>query len=134
MSTDSSWNDQFTKFNDYLSDCFEFFLSWLLNAAHRIAELDGHPERPWLDWARYVELGVDNNWAVRLLDDEIILEREVASEMGKRLEEIGDPVSVSIEQVVQAGSDVAGLSEAGLSRVATWYRQRSLIASDSSPS
>ena len=133
VSTDSSWYDQFTKFNDYLSDCFEFFLSWLLNAAHRVAELDGHPERPWLDWARHVELGVDNNWAVRLLDDEIILEREVGREMGKRLEGIGDAVSVSIEQVVQVGSDVAGLSEAGLSRVATWYQQRSLIVSDSSP-
>ena len=53
--------------------------------------------------------------------------------MGKRLEGIGDAVSVSIEQVVQVGSDVAGLSEAGLSRVATWYQQRSLIVSDSSP-
>ena len=131
VSTDSSWNDQFTKFNDYISDCLEFFLSWLLNAAQPLAEMDNHPKRPWLDWARYIELGVDNSWAVKLLDTEIIAERGVARETGKKLDELENSGSVSFEQVMQAASDVAGLSEGDLSRVASWYLQQSSRISNS---
>ena len=124
VSTDSSWNDQFTRFNDFISDCFEFFLSWLFNAAQPLAQIDGHIERPWLDWSRYVELGVDNGWAVKLLDAEIITEREVAREVGKKLHEMEYSVGISFEQVFQAVSGIVGLSDADVLKVANWYQQQ----------
>ena len=132
VSTDSSWNDQFTKFNDYISDCFEFFLSWLLNAVQPLAEMDNHPERPWLDWARYVELGVDSSWAVKMLDAEIITDRGVARAMGKRFDEFENSLNVSFEQVFHAVSSLAGLGESDVLQVATWYQQQTLRISDSS--
>ena len=79
---DSTWNDQFATFFDYVNNCLVFFLPWVLRSARNLAELDNHPERPWNDWARFVELGLDNVVGADLLDDNIISDRETAREIG----------------------------------------------------
>ena len=129
VSTDSTWNDQFTKFNDFISDCFEFFLPWLLNAAGIIAELDAHPDRPWLDWARYVELGVDNMWAVRVIDDEISIDREVAREIGLRLGELEQNGTLSVARAVNLASAFLGHDRAVIAKVSDWFREQEMAGS-----
>ena len=128
VSTDSTWNEQFTKFNDFVGDCFEFFLPWLLNAARPIAEIDGHLERPWLDWARFIELGVDNTWAVRILDDDIVMDREIASRIGRQIDELDRNGLLSVEVAVRVVSDVLGQDTTALGKVTAWFPQQKIGA------
>ena len=132
VPTDSTWNDQFTKFNDFISDCFEFFLPWLLNAADTIAEMDGRPKRPWPDWARYVELGVDNTWAVRVIDDEIAMDREVAREIGLRLGELEQNGTLSIARAVNLASAFLGHDRTVIAKVSDWFREQEIAVSTGS--
>ena len=120
---DSTWNDQFTKFNDFMGDCMEFFLPWLLNAASPIAELDGRTERPWLDWARFVELGVDNTWAVRVIDNEITMDRGIAREMGLRLHELERNDTLSVERVVDLVSGFLGSDRTVMEKASVWFHR-----------
>lgn len=128
VSTDSTWNEQFTKFNDFVGDCFEFFLPWLLNAARPIAEIDGHLERPWLDWARFIELGVDNTWAVRILDDDIVMDREIANQIGRQIDALDRNGLLSVELAVRVVSDVLGQDTTALGKVTAWFPQQKIGA------
>ena len=128
VSSDSTWNEQFTKFNDFVGDCLEFFLPWLLNAARPIAEIDGLPDRPWLMWARFIELGVDTEWAVRTLDDEIVMDREAASVIGRQLDELDRNGVLSGENAVQVVSKVLGQDAQALEKVSGWFQEQEISA------
>ena len=83
---DSTWTDQFAKFYDFMSNCVEYFLPWVLRAAQPLAEIDDQPERPWTEWASFAELGVDNVWGVRLMEEDLVSERSEARKIGRQID------------------------------------------------
>ena len=121
MPEDSTWIEEFAKFHDFMSNCIEFFLPWLLRAARPLEEIDGHPERPWLEWSRFVELGVDSDWAIHLLDDDIIENREIARTVGQQLNERSPEGKLSIEDVRQVLLEVLGEDDQAIAAVLNWY-------------
>ena len=121
---DSTWNDQFATFFDYVNNCLVFFLPWVLRAARNLAELDNHPERPWNDWARFVELGLDNVVGADLLDDNIISDRETAREIGLRLEALSDGLPNPSDHARQIFETLAGADSPDLPRFLDWYSRR----------
>ena len=120
---DSTWIEEFAKFHDFMSNCIEFFLPWLFRAARPLEEIDEHPERPWLEWSRFVELGVDNNWAVRMLDDNVIQEREAARTVGKHLDTKSSQGELSTGDVQQILREVLGEDNQTISVVLDWFHQ-----------
>ena len=123
VSEDSTWTDQFAKFYDFMSNCVEFFLPWVLRAARPLAEISGQPERPWGEWARFVELGVDSTWGVRLIDGGLIAERAVARQIGQALDALMLHIEPTIEQVQQALIEIIGSDDSTVTQVLDWYRQ-----------
>ena len=100
---DNSWADEFAKFSEFVDSTMTLFLPWMLRAAQQITELEDHPEKPWNEWANFLELGVDNSWAVRLINQEFITDRATARRVGQALEEGGlelDPHSMAIPSAV----------------------------------
>ena len=99
---ESTWIEEFAKFYDFMSSCVEFFLPWLLRAARYLDESDGDSVLPWSAWARYVELGVDNEWAVLMLDSSLLTDRQIAQAMGERM----SAVSLSGEGVIESARQI----------------------------
>ena len=124
VSEDSTWTDQFAKFYDFMSNCVEFFLPWVLRAARPLAEVSGQPERPWGEWARFVELGVDSTWSVRLIDGGLVAERAVARQIGHALDALMLNTEPTIEQVQQVLIEIIGSDDSAVTQVLEWYRQR----------
>ena len=121
---DSTWTDQFAKFYDFISNCLEFFLPWVLRAARLLAEIDDRPERPWSEWARFVELGIDSAWGVQLLEDDLVNERADARHIGQRFDELvslGGPTDEQVQRVLR--ETLKGKDET-ITRVLSWFRQR----------
>ena len=84
---DSTWTDQFAKFYDFIDNCLEFFLPWILRAAHSLSQIDTQlSEYPWEEWARFTEKGVDSIWGVKLLESGVITERKRARQIGQELD------------------------------------------------
>lgn len=52
VTENSTWTDEFAKFQDFVGECLEFFLPWLLRAAQPLTEKDEQPSKPWRLWAR----------------------------------------------------------------------------------
>ena len=127
VSEDSTWTDQFAKFYDFMSNCVEFFLPWVLRAARPLAEISGQPERPWGEWARFAELGVDSTWAVRLIDAGLIAERAVARQIGQAFDELMLNTEPTIEQIQQALIEIIGSDDRAVTQVLDWYRQWKLL-------
>ena len=121
---DSTWNDKFVTFVDYVNNCLVFFLPWVLRAARNLAELDNHLERPWNDWARFVELGLDNAVGADLLDDNIVSDRETAREIGLRLEALSDGLPNPSGHARQIFETLAGTDSLELPRFLDWYSRR----------
>ena len=123
---ESTWTEQFAKFYDFMSNCVEFFLPWVLRAARPFTEVDGQPERPWTEWALFAELGVDSTWGVRLIDGGAIpdSERGVAREIGQRLDALTLTSEPTIEQVQQVSIEVIGSDDQYVQRILRWYRER----------
>ena len=121
---DSTWTDQFAKFYDFMDNCVAFFLPWVLRAARPLAEIDEQPERPWGEWARFAELGVDSSWAIRLLDDRAIDERAVARQVGQQLDELMRATEPTIDQVEKAVIEIPGSDDQVVAQVLNWYRRR----------
>ena len=121
---DSTWNDQFAIFFDYLNNCLVFFLPWVLRAARNMAELDSHPARPWNDWARFVELGLDNVVGADLLDNNIVSERATAREIGLRLEALSEDLSNPTDEARKIFETLAGTDNPDLGRFLDWYSRR----------
>ena len=84
---DNAWADEFAKFSEFINSTMGFFLPWMLRAAQQLAELANHPARAWTEWADFLEFGVDNPWAVRLINDGTITDRTEARRVGRELEE-----------------------------------------------
>lgn len=123
VSEDSSWTDQFANFYDFMNQCISFFLPWVLNAAQHFAEFDDQPERPWREWARFAERGVDSTWSIRLMDDEVITERSDAREIGRRLDYLMSVEHPTIEQVQQDLAEAMGDNSQVVDRVLNWVQR-----------
>ena len=89
MAEDNSWADEFSKFSEFVDSTMTFFLPWMLRAAQQIADPGSPQGKPWSEWADFVELGVDNAWAVKLYNDEVTTDRATARMLGRELEEQG---------------------------------------------
>ena len=126
VSEDSMWTEQFAKFNDFMSNCLEFFLPWILRAARPLAEIDGQPERPWNEWARFVELGVGSTWGTLLIDKGPITDRMVALQIGKRLDELGSDNEPTLVQVQSVLADTLGEDSETARQVRSWFLRRSV--------
>ena len=99
----------------------EYFLPWVLRAARPIAETDDHPEKPWREWARFAELGIDSTWGLQLLDEGIISERATARQIGQMLDELHALMSPTIDQVRQVLIETLGQDERQIAQVMAWY-------------
>ena len=124
---DSTWTDQFAKFYDFMSSCVEFFLPWVIRASRSLEEIDEQTDRPWSDWARFVEMGVDTNWSVRLIDGGLISERATARKIGQRFEELMLNTESAIEPVRQALIEVLGNDGQVINQILDWHRRQSQI-------
>ena len=124
VNEDSTWTDQFAKFYDFMSNCVEFFLPWVLRASRPLAEIDMHPERPWHEWARFAELGVDSTWGVQLIDAGVIAERRLACQIGQRLDSLMLVTEPTIEQVQQALFELSGRDDQAVQNVLSLYHQQ----------
>ena len=120
----STWNDQFATFWDYVNNCLVFFLPWVLRAAKNFAELDNQLERPWNDWARFVELGLDNTVGADILEDNIASDRETAREIGLRIEALPGGLPNPSDQARRIFQTLAGTDSSDLPRFLDWYRRR----------
>ena len=117
---ESTWTDHFAKFYDFMDNCIEFFLPWVLRSARGLAELDSLPDRPWNDWARFAELGVDSIWAVLLLEEGLVSERALARRVGKRLDDL--PI-VSEHTVGEVLFEEVGIGRTAAENVLELYGQ-----------
>ena len=126
FSEDSSWTDQFAKFFDFMDQCVIFFLPWVLNAAQYFAEIDDQPERPWRDWARFAERGVDSTSGISLMDEEVITERLVARNVGRRLDALMSGKEPSIEQVQQDLTEALGDNSQMIRHVVNWLQRNQI--------
>ena len=126
---DSTWTDQFAKFYDFMNNCVGFFLPWVLRAARPLAEIDDQPERPWREWARFAEVGMDTASGVQLLDEGIVTERKAARQIGQRLDILMTHTEPTIEQVQEALVDEFGDNYQAVERVLNWYRQQGRLPS-----
>ena len=119
---ESTWIEDFTKFHDFMANCVvEYFLPWVLRAARPLAEIDDHPQRPWREWARFVELGIDSTWGVQLLDGGIVSERATAREIGQRFDELHAATSPTLDQVHQVLTETLRQDERQIAQVMAWY-------------
>ena len=82
------------------------------------------PERPWVEWARFVELGVDSAWSVQMLNDGVTAERKVARQIGQRLDELTRIAEPTIDQVRHILMETVGRDEHAIAGVLNWYHQR----------
>ena len=123
-SDNSTWTDQFEKFHDFMSNCVEFFLPWILRAARPLAEIDGQRERPWSEWARFVELGVGSTWGSLLVDGGAITERTVALRVGQRLDALVPDKDPTVEQVRHVLTETMEAEHRTIEQVLNWFRQR----------
>ena len=121
---DGNWNDQFAKFFDYVNNCLVFFLPWVLRAARNLSELDDHPERPWNDWARFVELGLDNVVGADLYDDNIVNDRKTARELGLQLEGLAELSANRMDRAREVFTAIVGADSPDLPRFSAWYSRR----------
>ena len=122
ISEDSTWADQFAKFYDFMNNCVEFFLPWILRASRPLAEIDGLQERPWSEWARFVELGVGSTWSSLLIEEGAITDRAVAFQVGQRLDALGPDNEPTVEQVWQVLIETMETEQ--MEQVLSWFRQR----------
>ena len=122
LSKDSSWNDTFAKFHDFISQCFEFFLPWILRASQPMAEIDGEQEKPWSEWARFVENGVGSSWGSRLIVEGAIGDRKLALQVGQQLDTLGEGYDTSLENVRTVLSNKIESDQ--LEKLLTWLRTR----------
>ena len=121
ISEDSTWNDRFAKFYDFMNNCVEFFLPWILRASRLLAEIDGQQERPWSEWARFVELGVGSTWGSLLIDEGAITERTVALQIGQRIDALGPDNEPTVEQFWQVLIET--MEAEHIEQVLSWFRQ-----------
>ena len=126
VSEESTWTDRFAKFYDFMNSSITFFLPWVLRAAGPLAEMDGQQERPWSEWARFVEQGVKSNWGARLLEDDVVTERPIAFEIGQRLDALAPDFTPTLEQVQSVLTETLSSDDETIERVLNWFRQRSV--------
>ena len=98
VSEDSSWNDQLAKLYDYMDSCVKFFLPWILRASQPLAKINEQQELPWNEWAQFVELGVGSIWGSFLFNEEEIIDRAEAFQIGSKLDEQMPNDTPTIEQ------------------------------------
>ena len=122
ISEESTWTDQFAKFNEFMSNCVEFFLPWILRASRPLAEIDGQMEKPWSEWARFFELGVGSTWGSLLFEEGAITERAVAFQVGQRLDELVPDSEPTFEQYREILTET--MEAEHIEEVLSWLRER----------
>ena len=85
VAEESSWTDKFADFQNFVNDVFVHFLPWILRAARYLNESGEGAVQPWSEWSKFIELGVDNEFAVELIDGGFVTERERARDLGHRI-------------------------------------------------
>ena len=120
----SRWAEEFTKFLDFMNHTMEFFLPWLMRAAVHFTNLDNLPARPWSEWARFVELGVDSIVAADLITENVVVDREIARQIGLRLQERTYMPDIETERVRNLMDEVFGADLRTADRVYQWLRRR----------
>jgi len=124
FSGDSTWTEQFAKFSDFLSNCVEFFLPWILRGAEPLSEINGHSNLPWGQWARFAEFGVDNDLAASFVAENVVNDRSVAREIGRQIEALvpdGDP---TVDQIRHVLSETVEDDHQTARQVLSWFNQR----------
>ena len=123
-SADSTWNGQFEKFCDFIDGAIEYFLPWILRSADNLSKAIGQTGQPWLDWARFVELGVDNQLGAELIDNDIVADRSLARVIGARLGELADGTPLTIEDVEKVLNELPANDRPTSDRILRWFRRR----------
>ena len=88
-----------------------------------MAEIEGQPERPWSDWARYLELGTGSTWGSLLIDGGAITERAVALQVGQRLDALVSDSELTVDQVQQILTETLEGDDEIMGQVLSWFRQ-----------
>ena len=125
----SRWADEFTKFLDFINHTMEFFLPWLMRAAIHFADVDNLPARPWSEWARFVELGVDSTIAADLIAENVVVDRGIARQIGLRLQQrirVPDDENADVRNLID---EVFGADLRTADQVSQWLRRRPLDTS-----
>lgn len=121
---DSTWTDQFAKFYDFMNNCVVYFLPWILRAAEPLVAIDGHPERPWTQWANLIEFGADSSLAAGLVSDDIITDRALARKIGQRLEAYSLGTEDDRDLLRRDLADLLSDSRDAVTQVFEWFMLR----------
>ena len=124
-SSISTWNEQFEKFCDFVSSAVEYFLPWILRSADNLANAHGQSRHPWLDWARFMELGVDNRFGAELIENDVVVDRALARIIGARLGELSEDRQPTVEDMSRVLAQLPIDDQSTSSRTLRWVRLRS---------
>ena len=114
---DNNWTDQFSTFTEFVDSVIALFLPWILRAAKTLAELKGQTERPWIEWADFMEMGVDTSWAVMLINEDIIPDRTKARAVGRAIVHWAEALDPDSEDLPRALSEVTDVDVPTLERI-----------------
>ena len=109
---------------DFIDGAIEYFLPWILRSADNLSKAIGQTGQPWLDWARFVELGVDNQLGAELIDNDIVADRSLARVIGTRLGELADGTPLTIEDVEKVLNELPANDRPTSDRILRWFRRR----------
>lgn len=126
VTEDSTWTDEFAKFHDFVRECLEFFLPWLLRAAQTLMDQEGETNRPWRQWAQFIEFGVDSPWGAFLREERVLADRSLARLVGRRLDQLErQPTS---KQVTQIAQETLGDDSQLANQLIAWFSLRPGVA------
>ena len=114
---DNNWTDQFAAFTEFVDSVIALFLPWILRAAQTLAELKGSAEKPWIEWADFMELGVDTSWAVMLMNEGIIADRTKARTAGQAIVDWAQKSDLGSADFPRVMSEVTGVDIQTLERI-----------------
>ena len=114
---DNNWTNQFSAFTEFVDSVIALFLPWILRAAQTLAELKGKTEKPWTEWADFLELGVDTSWAVMLINEDIIPDRTMARPVGQAIVHWAETLDPDSEDLPRVMSEVANVDGPTLERI-----------------
>jgi helicase len=80
----ASWQNELDKFVDFSRHVLEVFLPWMLRAAERLAPFaEAETLIDWPQAARFVEAGVDSDWALSMLQKNVPGTRKSWAALGR---------------------------------------------------
>jgi helicase len=81
------WDDDFDKFCDVVTQVFQDYLPWVMFACRQLSQVAGGWSQtvPWDAYSSFYEVGVDSNWAARLIKSDAPVERRAAVIVGREI-------------------------------------------------